>query len=101
MGVPHAALWGALGGLARFVPYVGALAAGATIAAFAAAVDPGWSLMVWSAGLFVALEAVVVHLVEPRVYGQSSGLAPLGVIVVRPVLGRTLGACRASCCRRR
>ncbi|MBK6007101.1 AI-2E family transporter [Ramlibacter ginsenosidimutans] len=81
VGVPHAALWGALGGLARFVPYVGALAAGAAIAAFAAAVDPGWSLMFWSAGLFVGLESVAVHLVEPRVYGQSSGLAPLGVIV--------------------
>lgn len=81
VGVPHAALWGALGGLARFVPYVGALAAGAAIAAFAAAVDPGWSLMFWSAGLFVALEGFVVHLIEPRVYGQSSGLAPLGVIV--------------------
>jgi predicted PurR-regulated permease PerM len=81
VGVPHAALWGALGGLARFVPYVGALAAGATIAAFAAAVDPGWALMFWSAGLFLALEALVVHLVEPRVYGQSSGMAPLGVIV--------------------
>ncbi|MGV3570425.1 MAG: AI-2E family transporter [Ramlibacter sp.] len=81
VGVPHAALWGALGGLARFVPYVGALAAGAAIAAFAAAVDPGWSLMFWSAGLFLALEAIVVHLVEPRVYGQSSGASPLGVIV--------------------
>ncbi len=81
VGVPHAALWGALGGVARFVPYVGALAAGAAIAAFAAAVDPGWSLMFWSAGLFVGLEALVAHLVEPRVYGQSSGLAPLGVIV--------------------
>ncbi len=81
VGVPHAALWGALGGVARFVPYVGALAAGTAIAAFAAAVDPGWSLMFWSAGLFLVLEALVAHLVEPRVYGQSSGLAPLGVIV--------------------
>lgn len=81
VGVPHAALWGALGGVARFVPYVGALAAGAVVAAFAAAVDPGWSLMFWTAGLFVGLETVAVHLVEPRVYGQSSGLAPLGVIV--------------------
>ena len=81
VGVPHAALWGALAGVARFVPYVGALAAGAVLAAFAAAVDPGWSLMFWSAGLFLVLEALVAHLVEPRVYGQSSGLAPLGVIV--------------------
>ncbi|HEX2543951.1 MAG TPA: AI-2E family transporter [Ramlibacter sp.] len=81
VGIPHAALWGALGGLARFIPYVGALAAGAAIAAFAAAVDPGWSLMFWSIGCFLVLEVVVAHFVEPQVYGQSAGLAPLGVIV--------------------
>ena len=81
VGIPHAALWGALGALARFIPYVGALAAGAAIAAFAAAVDPGWSLMFWSIGCFVVLEVVVAHFVEPQVYGHSAGLAPLGVIV--------------------
>jgi hypothetical protein len=81
VGVPHAALWGAVGGLARFVPYIGVLGAGAAIAAFAAAVDPGWSLMFWSLALFVVLEVLVAHAVEPRVYGHSSGLAPLGVIV--------------------
>jgi predicted PurR-regulated permease PerM len=79
--IPHAALWGALGGLARFIPYVGALGAGATIAAFAAAVDPGWSLVFWSLGCFLVLEMVVAHFVEPQVYGHSAGLAPLGVIV--------------------
>lgn len=81
VGVPHAALWGVVGGLARFVPYVGALAAGVVIAAFSAAVDPGWSLMLWSVSLFLVMEVLVAHVVEPRVYGHSSGLAPLGVIV--------------------
>lgn len=81
VGIPHAALWGALGALARFIPYVGALGAGTAIAAFAAAVDPGWSLMFWSIGCFLVLEVVVAHLVEPQVYGHSAGLAPLGVIV--------------------
>ncbi len=81
VGVPHAALWGVVGGLARFVPYIGVLGAGAALAAFAAAVDPGWSLMAWSVALFLVLEVVVAHVVEPRVYGHSSGLAPLGVIV--------------------
>lgn len=81
VGIPHAALWGALGGLARFVPYIGALGAGAIIAAFAAAVDPGWTLVVWSLALFVTLELLVAHVVEPRVYGHSTGIAPLGVIV--------------------
>jgi predicted PurR-regulated permease PerM len=81
VGIPHPALWGALGALARFIPYVGALGAGAAIAAFAAAIDPGWSLMFWSMGCFLVLEAVVAHFVEPQVYGHSAGLAPLGVIV--------------------
>lgn len=81
VGIPHAALWGAMGALARFIPYVGALAAGAVIAAFAAAVDPGWSLMFWSIGCYLALEVVVAHFVEPQVYGHSAGLAPLGVII--------------------
>jgi predicted PurR-regulated permease PerM len=80
-GIPHAALWGALAGLARFVPYVGALGAGVALAAFAAAIDPGWSLMFWSLGLFLVMELLVAHLVEPQVYGHSTGLAPLGVIV--------------------
>lgn len=91
IGVPHAALWGAIGGLARFVPYIGALAAGAAIAAFAAAVDPGWSLVVSSVSLFVVLEVLVAHAVEPRVYGHSSGLAPLGVIVAALFWGALWG----------
>jgi predicted PurR-regulated permease PerM len=81
VGIPHAALWGAVAGVARFVPYVGALGAGVALAAFAAAIDPGWSLMFWSFGLFLAMELLVAHLVEPQVYGHSTGLAPLGVIV--------------------
>lgn len=81
VGIPHAALWGTVGTLARFVPYVGALCAGGAIAAFAAAIDPGWTLMFWSMALFVTLELLVAHLVEPQVYGHSTGLAPLGVIV--------------------
>jgi predicted PurR-regulated permease PerM len=80
-GIPHAALWGTVGGLARFVPYVGALGAGAALGAFTAAIDPGWTLMFQSMGLFVALELLVANVVEPHLYGHSSGLAPLGVIV--------------------
>jgi predicted PurR-regulated permease PerM len=81
IGIPHAALWGSIGGLLRFVPYVGVLAAAALIAVFTAAVDPGWSLVLSSLTLFVVLELVVAHVVEPQVYGHSTGLAPLAVIV--------------------
>jgi predicted PurR-regulated permease PerM len=80
-GVPHAALWGALSGMLRFVPYLGVTAAGIVIALFVAAIDPGWRLAVSCICLFVALELFVANFVEPKVYGHSSGLSPLAVIV--------------------
>ena len=80
-GVPHAALWGALSGLLRFVPYLGIMVAGVLIAIFVAAIDPGWSMALSCLALFVSLELVVAHVVEPKVYGHSSGLSPLAVIV--------------------
>jgi predicted PurR-regulated permease PerM len=80
-GVPHAALWGVLSGILRFVPYLGILLAGAIIALFVAAIDPGWKLALSCMSLFVALEMVVANIVEPKVYGQSSGMSPLAIIV--------------------
>jgi predicted PurR-regulated permease PerM len=81
IGMPHAALWGTLSGLLRFVPYLGALAAGAIIALFATAIDPGWTLGITCLALFVCLELAVANIVEPKVYGHSTGLSPLAVIV--------------------
>lgn len=80
-GVPHAALFGALSGLLRFVPYLGALVAGAVITLFVAAIDEGWSLAIYCAVLYTALELAVANVVEPKIYGHSSGLSPLAVIV--------------------
>jgi predicted PurR-regulated permease PerM len=81
LGIPHAALWGAMCALLRFVPYIGALIAGGGIALFAAAVDPGWTLAIVALLLFGALELLVANVVEPRVYGHSSGMSPLAIIV--------------------
>ncbi|HEY0061187.1 MAG TPA: AI-2E family transporter [Telluria sp.] len=80
-GVPHAALFGALSGLLRFVPYLGALVAGAVIALFVAAIDDGWSVAIFCVAMYTALELLVANVVEPKVYGHSSGLSPLAVIV--------------------
>ncbi|VXB74631.1 AI-2E family transporter [Massilia sp. 9I] len=80
-GVPHAVLWGVLSGALRFVPYLGVLLAGAIIAVFVAAIDPGWSLAVTCMAMFLAFELVLANFIEPKVYGHSSGLSPLAVIV--------------------
>lgn len=81
LGIPHAALWAVISALLRFVPYVGVLGAAGLIGVFGAAVDPGWTLMLASLGLFLALELLVANVIEPQVYGHSTGLAPLAVIV--------------------
>ncbi|WP_343649542.1 AI-2E family transporter [Herbaspirillum sp.] len=80
-GVPHAVLWGTLAGVLRFVPYLGALASGLMISVFIAAIDPGWWLALSFLAFYVGLEVIVANFIEPRIYGHSSGLSPLAVIV--------------------
>lgn len=81
IGVPSPVLWGILAALMRFVPYVGAIIASVLPIALAAAVDPGWSMAIWTATLFLLTEPVIGHVVEPLVYGHSTGLSPLSVVV--------------------
>ena len=81
IGVPGALLWGALGGLLRFVPYIGPLIAALFPLTLAFAVDPGWQMLLWTGALIVLLELVINNMVEPWLYGHSTGLAPTAVLV--------------------
>ena len=81
IGVPSPVLWGIVAALLRFVPYIGAPLAAALPLALAAAVDPGWSMVVWTAALFLVAEPLMGHVVEPMAYGHSTGLTPVSVIV--------------------
>ncbi|MFZ6722881.1 AI-2E family transporter [Undibacterium sp. Ji49W] len=80
-GVPHAVLFGALSGVLRFVPYLGALVAGGAITLFVAAIDPGWTLPLLCLAIFGVIELIAANVIEPKVYGHSSGLSPLAVMV--------------------
>ncbi|AVP57696.1 AI-2E family transporter [Pulveribacter suum] len=81
IGVPGAFLWGALAGLMRFVPYVGAFVAAAFPLTLAFAVHPGWSLVLWTLGLIITLELISNNVIEPWLYGASTGLSVLSLIV--------------------
>ena len=81
IGVPSPALWGVLAGLLRFLPYIGAILAVLPPLILAAAVGPDWTMSLWVIGLFVAVELSVGYIVEPLVYGRSTGLSPIAVIV--------------------
>jgi hypothetical protein len=81
IGVPSPILWGIFAALMRFVPYIGSFIAGLFPVALAAAVDPGWSMALMTLALFGVLEPMMGHVVEPLVYGQSTGLSPFAVVV--------------------
>ena len=81
IGVPNPLLWGTLGALFRFIPYIGSLISGALPVALAAAVDPGWSMAIWTAVVFVLSETIMGQFVDPLAYGKSTGLSPVAVVV--------------------
>ena len=81
IGIPNAGLWGLMGMMFRFVPYVGVPIAFLFPAFLAVAVDPGWSMLFWVMALFGGVEAVVGQIVEPFVYGRSMGLSAVAVVV--------------------
>ena len=81
IGIPSPVMWGVLGALLRFVPYIGAPLSALMPLALAAAVDPGWSMLLWTASLYLVVEPVMGQLVEPLVYGHSTGLSPFAVVL--------------------
>lgn len=79
--VPHATIWAVLAGLLRFIPYVGFPAAALCAGVMSAAMAPGWDLMVSTLLIFLAVEVVVAHVIEPQLYGHATGLSPFSVVV--------------------
>lgn len=81
IGLPDAPLWAALTAVLRFVPYVGVWIAAVLAALLAAAIGPGWSLLLMTLGLYAMVETIAGQLVEPQLYGHTTGLSPLAVVV--------------------
>ncbi len=80
IGIPNPLLFGILAGVMRFVPFIGAYVAAAFPALLAVAVDPGWTSLLLVVALFGIFEPLMGQMVEPWVFGQSTGLSPIAVI---------------------
>ncbi len=81
IGIPNAALWGALAAVLRIVPYVGSPIAAAFPLILALAVFPGWLQPLLVVAVFSTLELVAANLVEPLLYGANTGISPLAILV--------------------
>lgn len=81
IGVPNAILWGAFATILRFIPYVGPWIAAAFPITLSLAVSPGWMMPLLTIGLFIVLELLSNNLMEPWLYGSSTGVSPIALIV--------------------
>ncbi len=81
LGLPAAPLWGIIAGLMRFVPFLGIWVAVVPPLLLALAADPGWTLALSVAALFLLTEPLMGQVAEPLILGRSAGLSPLSVVV--------------------
>jgi predicted PurR-regulated permease PerM len=81
LGLPHALLFGALAGLLRFIPYIGAPIGALMPAALSVAVFDGWTKTLLILAIFFCMELVTANLLEPHVYGKHTGLSSLAILV--------------------
>lgn len=80
IGVPYAVLWGCLAAMMRFIPYVGAAVAFLLPLVFSIADSTGWRQPLEVVALFGAVE-VVLNFLEPVIYGKTTGVSALGLLV--------------------
>jgi predicted PurR-regulated permease PerM len=80
IGLPSPALWGFLAALFRFIPYVGTVLSFSFPAVLSVAHFPGWMQLFLVFALFAVVE-LVVNAVEPLLYGKSTGISPIGLLV--------------------
>lgn len=83
VGVECAAMWGLLAAILRFVPYVGPVVAASLPVGLAVIQFPGldWLHPVLAAAVFIVLELITNNVVEPLVYGPSTGVSTVALIL--------------------
>jgi predicted PurR-regulated permease PerM len=81
IGVQFALLWGLLGALLRFIPYVGSWIAAAMPALLSFASTTGWTQPLEVLGLYAVTEITLGMFVEPVVYGHAAGLSPVALVL--------------------
>jgi predicted PurR-regulated permease PerM len=81
IGIPYAFLWGFLGGLLRFVPYVGTAFALVFPLTLSFAVFEGWAHSLSVVALFLCLELIIANVVEPLLFSHSAGASPIALLV--------------------
>jgi len=90
IGLPYWMLLGVLCGILEIIPIVGPLLAG--VAAVGVALTVSIEAAVLTAIAVYGLRLLQDYLIQPKVMGNTVGIAPLGVLVIVTAVGLLLGA---------
>ena len=81
IGVPYWFLWGFLAVVLRFIPYVGSWMAAAFPILLSFAISPGWGQPLLVLAVFVGLDVTTANVIEPLLFGHSTGVSPVALLV--------------------
>lgn len=95
LGIPLALSFGIIAGLLEIIPYVGSFAGGFLPALVALTISPTKLILVIV--LFIILNQVDAHLIQPMVMGKQVNIHPIGVIVAILIMGKLLGIIGVIC----
>jgi predicted PurR-regulated permease PerM/methanogenic corrinoid protein MtbC1 len=78
---PNWLLWGLLTGLLRFIPYIGPWIGAAFPITLSLAVYHGMGVPLTVIGMFLLIELLSNNLMEPWLYGSSTGVSTVAILV--------------------
>ncbi|HUQ68880.1 MAG TPA: AI-2E family transporter, partial [Planctomycetaceae bacterium] len=81
LGMPYAFLWGFLAGTLRFIPYIGPWVGAVFPITMSLAVSNGWWQPLAVFGYVMVLELISNNVVEPLLFGRTTGVSPTALIV--------------------
>lgn len=81
IGIPNAFLWGIMATLLRFIPFLGPWLAASLPILLSFAVFEGWTRPLLTIGLYLCVELISNNAIEPWLYGSSTGISPVALIM--------------------
>jgi predicted PurR-regulated permease PerM len=81
IGIPNPFLWGMMAALLRYIPYAGPWIAALLPFAVGFAIGSDWTKPMLVLALFGVVEILTANFLEPFLYGNSTGITPLAVLV--------------------
>jgi predicted PurR-regulated permease PerM len=80
-GIEYSLLWGFIGFLMRYVPYIGTWIGVLPPLIYTAATSDGWFQPLFVLGIFGSLELFSNNAVEPKLYGKSLGASEVALLL--------------------